>query len=107
RGMCALTAHAKRQVHVLPGRRPERHPPAPGAEDHAAVLANLEAHGPQTAGLSAGPVAEAEHAALQPALGRTDRDVVAVDLAVAIRDLQGDPVARRIEARRSAGEVAA
>src|SRR5262249_27694194 len=27
--------------------------------------------------------------------------------AVAIRDLQGDPVARRVEARRSAGEVAA
>src|SRR5262249_21939346 len=75
--------------------------------DHGAVLANLEPHGPQTAGLSASPVAESEHAALEPALGRTDRDVVAVDLAVAIRDLQGDPVARRVEARRSAGEVAA
>src|SRR5262249_31650662 len=107
RGMCALAAHAKCQVHLIPGRCPERHLPAPGAEDHAAVLANLEPYGPQTAGLSAGPVAEPEHAALQPALGRTDRDGVAVDLAVAIRDLQGDPVARRVEARRSAGEVAA
>src|SRR5262245_3476966 len=92
----ALTTHAKGHVHVAADGAAERQLPALCPEHDAAVLADLEPDGPETAGLGARPVAEAEDAALEPALGSEDRDVVAVNLAVTIRDLDGDPVARLV-----------
>src|SRR5262249_23256970 len=94
----AHAAHAKRDRQSPVSRAAEVHLAAGRAEHELAILADLEAGALEAGRERPGLVAEAEHAVLQPGLRGGHRDVVAIELSVAIGELERDPVAR-VEAR--------